>query len=117
MSFINILPSISFLFILISINLFLFHHFFLSLSQELTTPRPDSQQKMLSVKYEKKKKPKMIPPSKYPKFQSVAESNALENWQAKMRERKKQTDYLSSKYLAEICFSLIPTINAKHLCV
>ncbi|KAK2157198.1 hypothetical protein LSH36_196g08021 [Paralvinella palmiformis] len=43
----------------------------------------------LTVKYEKQ------PVSKYPKFESVNESNALMNWEKRMMERRKQQDHLS----------------------
>ena len=48
----------------------------------------------LTVKYEKQ------PVSKYPKFESVNESNALMNWEKRMMERRKQQDHLSSKHIS-----------------
>ena len=47
----------------------------------------------LTAKYEKK--PRV---SSHPKMQSVGQSNALDNWQAKMVERRKQQGYLSSTH-------------------
>ena len=46
----------------------------------------------LSVKYEKRPGT-----GRHPMMQSVEESNALKNWQNRMRERRKQQDYLASK--------------------
>lgn len=51
--------------------------------------RPQSQGQ-LTVKYEKKT-------PNHPKMASVEESNALKNWQFRMRERRQQQNHLCSK--------------------
>ena len=67
--------------------------------------RPSSRQ--LTVKYEREKT------SDFPKYASVDESNALMNWQAKMRERRKQQGYLSSEYQIYMCVACTWTLPHK----
>ena len=61
--------------------------------QEMAQIQMADMDRPLTAKYEKKSRV-----SSHPKMQSVTQSNALDNWQAKMLERKKQQGYLSSMY-------------------